>query len=105
MFTIVETPLYIKMVDSLLTKEEQGELHTMISQNPDIGDVVPKSVGVRKVRFARQGGGKSGGVRVIYYNRLENGKIFMLLVYAKAKTENIPAHILKDLVKELDTWQ
>ena len=55
MFTIVETPLYIKMVDSLLTKEEQGELHTMISQNPDIGDVVPKSGGVRKVRFARQG--------------------------------------------------
>ncbi len=105
MFTIVETPLYIKMVDSLLTKEEQGELHTMISQNPDIGDVVPKSGGVRKVRFARQGGGKSGGVRVIYYNRLENGKIFMLLVYAKAKTENIPAHTLKDLVKELDTWQ
>ena len=100
MFTIVETPLYIKMVDSLLTKEEQGELHTMISQNPDIGDVVPKSGGVRKVRFARQGGG-----RVIYYNRLENGKIFMLLVYAKAKTENIPAHILKDLVKELDIWQ
>lgn len=55
MFTIVETPLYIKMVDNLLTKEEQGELHTMISQNPDIGDVVPKSGGVRKVRFARQG--------------------------------------------------
>ena len=55
----------------LLTKEEQGERHTMISQNPDIGDVVPKSGGVRKVRFARQGGGKSGGVRVIYYNRLE----------------------------------
>ena len=67
MFTIVETPLYIKMVDSLLTKEEQGELHTMISQNPDIGDVVSKSGGVRTVRFARQGGGKSGGVRVIYY--------------------------------------
>ena len=44
MFTIVETPLYIKMVDSLLTKEEQGELHTMISQNPDIGDVVPKNL-------------------------------------------------------------
>lgn len=105
MFTIVETPLYIRMVDNLLTKEEQGELHTMISQNPDIGDVVSKSGGVRTVRFARQGGGKSSGVRVIYYNRLENGKIFMLLVYAKAKTENIPAHILKDLVKELDTWQ
>mgnify|MGYP003601089199 FL=1 len=105
MFTIVETPLYIKMVDSLLTKEEQGELHTMISQNPDIGDVVSKSGGVRTVRFARQGGGKSGGVRGIYYTRLANGKLFMLLGYAKATPENIPAHILKDLVKELDTWQ
>ena len=46
-----------------------------------------------------------GMVGCLHYNRLENGKIFMLLVYAKAKTENIPAHILQDLVKELDTWQ
>ena len=105
MFTIVETPLYIKMVDSLLTKKEQGELHSLISHNPEIGDVVPKSGGVRKVRFARQGTGKSGGVRAIYYNRLQSGEIFMLLVYAKAKTENISAHVLKNLIKELETWQ
>lgn len=105
MFTIVETPLYIKLIDSLLTESERLEWHSMISNQPDIGEVVPKSGGVRKVRYSRQGMGKRGGARVIYYNRLENGQIFMLLIYAKAKTENIPAHILKDLVKELDQWQ
>ena len=45
MFTIVETPLYIRMVDSMLTKKEKGNLHSLISHNPEID-------GVRKVRFA-----------------------------------------------------
>lgn len=105
MYTIIETPLYIKMVDKLLTKDEQGKLHTQISQNPQIGDVVPNGGGVRKVRFAKAKGGKSSGYRVIYYNRLANGEIFMLLIYAKSKTENIPAHILKQFVGELEKWQ
>lgn len=105
MYTIIETPLYIKMVDKLLTKDEQRELHTQISQNPQIGDVVPNGGGVRKVRFAKTGSGKSGGYRVIYYNRLANGEIYMLLIYAKSKTENISAHILKQFVQELEQWQ
>ena len=105
MFTISETPLFTRLWPDYWTEDERGEFAAFLATHPEAGDVVQGSGGVRKVRFARQGGGKSGGVRVIYYNRLENGKIFMLLVYAKAKTENIPAHILKDLVKELDTWQ
>lgn len=58
--------------------------------------------GCRKIRYARQGMGKSGGVRVIYYNQLDDGTITLLLVYAKSKTENIPSQILKRIVAELN---
>jgi len=46
--------------------------------------------------------GKRGGVRVIYYNRLANGEIWLLLIYAKNKNENIPAHVLKAIKEELE---
>lgn len=46
--------------------------------------------------------GKRGGVRVIYYNRLANGEIWLLLIYAKNQNENIPAHVLKAIKEELE---
>lgn len=101
MFTLKETPIYTKMVDALFTRDEQGELHTYIAENATTGDVIPQSGGCRKLRYALKGKGKSGGVRVIYYNQLANGEINLLLVYAKSKQENIPSHILKQIVDEL----
>ena len=64
------------------------------------GAVVRGSGGVRKVRWAQQGTGKSGGARVIYYNRLENGEIWLLTIYAKSDRSRIPSHELK-LIKEV----
>lgn len=101
MFTLRETPYYTKLVNDIFSQDEQGELNAYIAQNALLGDVIPNSGGCRKIRYARQGKGKSGGVRVIYYNQLDNGIINLLLIYAKAKTENIPSHILKQLAKEL----
>lgn len=46
--------------------------------------------------------GKRGGVQVIYFNRLENGVIWLLVIYAKAVRGNIPAHLLKAIKEELD---
>jgi len=64
-------------------------------------DVVRGSGGCRKIRWTRKGIGKSGGVRVIYYNMLEDETIWLLLIYAKNKHENIPAHILKAIKEEI----
>lgn len=72
------------------------------SCHPDAGDVVPHSGGVRKVRWSRKGLGKRGGVRVIYFNRLDEGEIWLLLIYAKSADDNIPAHVLQELKEELD---
>lgn len=102
MYTLRETVLYSKMVNALFDRDEQGELHTFIAQNYNKGDVIPNSGGCRKIRYARNGIGKRGGVRIIYYNQLDNGIINLLLVYAKAKTENIPSHILQKIVQELN---
>ena len=73
-----------------------------LAQHPDAGEVVPRAGGVRKVRWSRAGTGKSGGVRVIYFNRLRKGEIWLLLIYAKSVADNIPANILRDLKKEFD---
>jgi hypothetical protein len=61
---------------------------------------VRRSGGIRKVRWAREGGGKSGGARIIYYNRLDNGEIWLLTLYAKGDRSTIPAHELR-MIEEL----
>ena len=65
-FTVIETPVFTKKAADLLTDDEREEFAVFISQNPTSGSVVKGSGGVRKIRWARSGSGKSGGVRVIY---------------------------------------
>jgi len=63
--------------------------------------VIPQSGGCRKMRWSRAGMGKQGGVRVIYFNRLAQGSIVLLVIYAKSAQDNISADILRRIVKEL----
>ena len=105
MLTIIETPLFTKLWSDYWTEDERGEFVTWLATQPEVGEVIPKSGGVRKVRWKRKGMGKRGGVRVVYYNRLENGSIWLLLIYAKSNQENIPAHILKQIKEEIDQCQ
>jgi len=71
----------------------------LVGLNPEAGLVVPGSGGVRKVRWAQKGSGKSSGARIIYFNRLQNGEIWLLTLYAKSDRSTIPAHELK-MIKE-----
>ena len=57
------------------------------------------SGGIRKIRWARSGSGKSGGVRVIYYNMVDDEEVWLLTLYAKNERSTIPAHELR-LIKE-----
>jgi len=65
-FTVIETPVFSRKAGSLLSEDEREEFAAFISQSPTAGSVIRGSGGVRKIRWARVGGGKSGGVRVIY---------------------------------------
>jgi hypothetical protein len=73
-----------------------------LNEHPDFGKVVPGSGGVRKLRWAAEGRGKRGGLRVIYYVRLVRGQIWMLTLYGKNVREDIPAHILKSMKEEIE---
>jgi hypothetical protein len=57
---------------------------------------------VRKVRWGRVGRGKRGGMRVLYFNRLSAGEIWLLVLYSKSEAENIPAHVLRRIKEEIE---
>jgi len=79
--------------------DEYSELQQFLMQNPDVGELIPRSGGVRKARWTRAGMRKRGGLRIIYYVRYEPNEFWMLTLYAKAKRENVPAHILRQLLE------
>jgi hypothetical protein len=102
MLTVIETPTFSRLAADYWTEDERAEFVTWIAQNPESGDVVPGSGGCRKVRWTRKGMGKRGGVRVIYFNRLVNGEVWLLLIYAKNVRDNIPAQVLRQIKEEIE---
>ena len=102
MYTIIETPTFAADARDLWSEDERGAFCAWIAGNPEAGAVIPGSGGCRKVRWARSGTGKRGGVRVIYFTRLANGEIWLLVMYAKSVRGSIPAHILKSIREELE---
>jgi hypothetical protein len=102
MVTFVESPLFTRQVHDYLTDDEYGVFQAFLASNPEVGDVVRGSGGVRKMRWGRRGTGKSGGVRVLYFARTDAGEIWLLLIYAKSVVESMPAHILKALKEEME---
>jgi hypothetical protein len=95
MHTIIELPTFSNDAKSIWDEAERGEFCAWLSNHPLEGDVIPKSGGCRKVRWSLAGTGKQGGARVIYFNRLENGVIYLMVIYTKTVRGNIPAHLLK----------
>jgi len=99
--TIIESPLFTKLWPDYWTEEERAEFSSFLASDPDVGDVVPGSGGCRKIRWARTGSGKRGGVRVIFTSQLKSGAIVLLVIYSKSAKDNIPAHIIKQIAEEM----
>jgi hypothetical protein len=73
--------------------------------DPDAGAVVPGSGSVRKLRWAAPGRGKRGGYRVIYFVRRIHVAIWMLTMYSKNVAESIPAHVRRQIRREVENGQ
>jgi hypothetical protein len=100
----IETPTFTRMVTALLSDDEYGQLQNELVNDPARGDLIKGGGGIRKMRYAAQGHGKSGGVRVIYYWIKDNHQIYMLVIYPKSKKDNLTdkeTAILREFVKEL----
>lgn len=102
MISFVETKLFTRLVQKYLSDDEYFELQQALLANPEAGVVIPRSGGIRKLRWGVAGRGKSGGIRVIYFLRTRQGQIWMLTLYPKNVAENIPAHVLKPIKDEID---
>lgn len=102
MLTVIETPTFVQEANAIWSDDTRLAFISWLSANPTAGDVIPKSGGCCKVRWSTEGAGKCGGARVIYLNRLTDGVIWLLMIYAKATTETIPPHLLKAIKEELE---
>ncbi|PPD55389.1 MAG: transcriptional regulator [Methylotenera sp.] len=101
MHTVIETDIFTKYAADVWDEATYTEFVSYIATNPMAADIIPSSGGCRKVRWTRQGMGKSGGVRVIYFFTVHDC-VVLLIVYAKSKFENLPTHILKKLKDEVE---
>lgn len=82
-------PSYERSARGLLGEDEQRWIEQTLVDDPAAGATIPGTGGVRKLRVALPGGGKSGGARVIYFYRGAKGRIYLLLAYAKSERDSI----------------
>ncbi len=101
---MVEVEPFPSKADQVWTEEERLEFITFIAYNPMAGDVIPGGGGVRKVRWTRQGKGKRGGVRIVYYFHDASLPLFLITAYANSRKENLTPrelNAMRKLVAEL----
>ena len=96
MRTVAETSVFIRYANDVWSETERQEFITFIASNPEAGSVIRGSGGCRKVRWSRTGTGKQGGARVIYF-LAPNGTVWLLIVYTKAKFDNLPTSFIAKL--------
>jgi len=99
-WSLIETPTFLADVDRYWSEDDRLECFQWLANNPKAGDVVPGSGGCRKIRWSRPGRGKRGGVRVVYFLKPNEREIWLLVIYAKSSTANIPGNILKAIMIE-----
>lgn len=97
----IETSLFTRLIYDYLSEEEYLGLQIYLLHYPDSGNIVRGSGGVRKLRWAAKGKGKSGGVRVIYFWKVSDNEIWLLTIYGKGEQDTIAAHILKQIAEEI----
>jgi hypothetical protein len=100
----IETPRFSSILYDYLDDDSYLDLQICLIERPDRGDIIRGGGGIRKLRFAAQGKGKSGGVRVIYYWVTEAGQIYLLTIYPKSRKDTLTdAEVaeLRAFVKEI----
>jgi hypothetical protein len=85
--TVVELPEFLRRAKAIMADEDRAALVDFIAANPEAG--ISLGGGLRKVRIAREGGGKSGGYRTIYVFGGARMPIFLITVFAKNEKDNL----------------
>ena len=97
--TFIESPIYSDQIDGLLSEDEHNLLQLALLEQPEAGDLIRGSGGLRKLRWSVAGSGKRGGIRVICY-LYHRKTAYMLFAYRKNRQEDLSADQVK-LLKQL----
>ena len=89
LITVVETSVFDRQADKIWNEEERSGLVDYLARNPEAGEIIPGTGGVRKLRWGRTGTGKRGGSRVIYFFHSAGLPLYLLLAYAKAQATDM----------------
>ena len=100
----VETSLFSKLLPQYLTNEEYREFQAFVLENPDRGDIIRGSGGIRKIRWAAKGKGKRGGVRIIYYWHRADSHIYLLALYVKNEIADLSSAEIAALKSMVEAW-
>jgi len=101
----IETPIFTKQVKALVDDETYGQFQETLAESPEAGDLIKGTGGLRKIRMALPGRGKSGGARVIYYYVQNAAQIRLLLAYEKSEQDDLTDEQRKALRKIVETWR
>ena len=99
---IVENSFFTRRIKEVISDDEYSQLQWALVVNPEAGAVISGGGGLRKLRWAVSGKGKSGGLRIIYYWYAGEEIIYMLFVYKKSEQEDLTSKqkkILKEYVR------
>lgn len=92
----IETSIFTRQITGLLEEDEFHLLQLTLATNPDAGELIRGSGGLRKMRWSRKGKGKRGGIRIIYY-LIKGDEIYLLFAYPKNKQQDLTAGAIEDL--------
>lgn len=81
--TVVETPEFLTATGKLMSDDERALLVDYLAYNPTVGDLIPGTGGVRKLRWGLEGRGERVGARVVYFHHNAGMPLFALTAYAK----------------------
>lgn len=96
---IIETSVFTRQVQTLLSEEEYRLLQCALIQKPEIGNVIPHCGGLRKMRWSLGEKGKRSGTRIIYFWAISKEQILMLFIYSKNQIEDLSQGQLRQLEK------
>jgi hypothetical protein len=105
MHSVVEKPIFTRRADALRSPEDRADLITILALSPRAGALVPGLGGIRKMRFAPRGRGKSGAFRVIYYLLDDDMPMLALLPYGKNDQVNPSAEQRRVMLRLVEALQ
>ena len=99
----LETSVFTRRIVEFMSDDDYAELQQFLAANPEAGDIIPSTGGLRKIRWSGSGRGKRGGTRVIYYWWIPD-QIMMLFAYKKNEAEDLTESQKQQLRRIVEEW-